>query len=141
MKNISFVLAGVALVAIATPALAQTAEDAVEDAMEAAEDAAADVAKQATARPVPPIVLSRPDRYPQDPTLATPRRERIMPADYPIASWNADEEGFVDFAVNLDAEGKPTSCSIVERSGFPALDERTCELMMSRVEYKPALAA
>ncbi|MEM7701018.1 MAG: TonB family protein [Pseudomonadota bacterium] len=61
-----------------------------------------------------------------------------QPADYPAASWLAGEEGLVRFQIAVDAQGKPSRCSITESSGYAALDKTTCGLVMERGEFTAA---
>lgn len=131
----------------AAPAFAQS-EEAVEGAVEAASDAVEAVADpvpappQIQVQPAPPVVeIARPLRDPRAKRPRDPRLKKfqfINQADYPVASWQADEEGIVGYQVEVDAEGQPLSCKIIENSGYSALDDATCPLVMERAEFRPA---
>ena len=79
--------------------------------------------------------------YPTEPYLSGSRDNKIGPADYPVSSWQAGEEGTVFFSVTVSAEGKPTACEVTETSGFSALDAATCPLVLERAKFTPAYAA
>ena len=84
--------------------------------------------------PAPP-----PPRYPRDPILVNYRDAFPTQAEYPIASWQNDEEGTVRYKLDIDADGNATDCAIVESSGFEVLDAKTCEIILERAEFKPAM--
>ena len=90
------------------------------------------------AKPPISVAPSRP-RYPRDPRLTNYREGLPTQADYPISSWRNDSEGTVRYSVDVDADGKPTDCIIVSSSGDAALDAKTCEVIMERAEFSPAL--
>ncbi|MEM6475677.1 MAG: TonB family protein [Pseudomonadota bacterium] len=150
MKNTHILLPALGLLATA-PAMAQkaAAEAAADAAAEAAEDAVAETVEvaemttQVDAPPPPPIEL-RPQyvpRYPQKPRLTNRREAFPTPVDYPVASWQADEEGLVRFDIAVDVEGEATDCTITESSGHATLDAKTCEIVMERAKFDAGLAA
>ncbi len=55
---------------------------------------------------------------------------------YPLKSIRRGEEGSVEFQVTLNRAGSLTSCKITKSSGFPALDERTCDIMVETARFK-----
>lgn len=118
---------------------ANAQQSAVEEAVEAAA-AAAEAQKN---RPAPQQIHMVPtDSPPPAPmeTKANPepkswRLSRGQAADYPPSSWAADEEGVVNFRVQLDRDGKVTMCEITTSSGYPTLDAKTCEIQKERGEY------
>lgn len=62
-----------------------------------------------------------------------------FPADaYPPAAKASGAEGRTGFAVNVDAKGRVTSCSITESSGTPLLDSTTCALVVMNGRFTPA---
>lgn len=128
-----------AITIVATPAIAQ--EEAAEDidgpveivyvsAVDAVADAADAVAEAAMADTKP--------IYPREPHLRTYRI--LKPVDYPIEAWRNDEEGAVQYSVDVDAEGKATSCEVTKSSGSAILDAATCPIVMTRAEFRPAMA-
>ncbi|MGK2284862.1 energy transducer TonB [Pedomonas sp. V897] len=66
------------------------------------------------------------------------RRNVIGEDDYPSASLRAEEEGVTRVRFVVNAEGRVEQCSVVESSGHPRLDERTCELVVRRFRFEPA---
>ncbi|ODP36879.1 energy transducer TonB [Sphingomonas turrisvirgatae] len=58
--------------------------------------------------------------------------------DYPSGSVVAGEQGSVTFRLDIDAKGTPSGCTVVAGSGYKALNEATCELMMKRARFRPA---
>jgi TonB family protein len=59
-------------------------------------------------------------------------------ADYPPAALRASEEGVVTFRLAIDRSGKVTGCTIAVSSGSPTLDSATCDLMRTRIRFRPA---
>ena len=134
MKNAISILS-FSLALMASPAIAQDANDT--EATAEAVEAAADAAAEAVA-----VAIEAVDEYEQ----AFPRKpglrswEMVRPLDYPIAAWRNDEEGFVAYSVEVDAAGKPTSCTVTESSGSKTLDDALCSIVMERGEFRPAMA-
>lgn len=58
--------------------------------------------------------------------------------DYPALAQREGHQGTVTFRMLVDEQGKPAACDIVESSGWPELDARTCTIMMQRLRFKPA---
>lgn len=59
--------------------------------------------------------------------------------DYPIEAQAKNIEGSTTFEVDVDASGKPSACRIIRSSGSPILDAKTCEIVLSRAKFKPAI--
>ncbi|MCM8731457.1 TonB family protein [Hephaestia sp. GCM10023244] len=57
---------------------------------------------------------------------------------YPPAAKAAGAEGRTGFAVDVDAKGRVTSCSITESSGTALLDSTTCALVVMNGRFSPA---
>jgi TonB family protein len=74
---------------------------------------------------------------------ATPidRASWFTVGDYPLEAAVKRMEGSVTFQVDVDADGKPIKCEVTKSSGQPILDQRTCEVALSRAHFKPALDA
>jgi TonB family protein len=79
------------------------------------------------------------------PSFATPTQESsprtvsnwdVMLSQYPARAREAREQGPVGFRVMLDREGYASECVVTSSSGFPALDDETCRLIMTRGEFK-----
>ena len=57
---------------------------------------------------------------------------------YPPRALAAREQGMVGFVVTLDSKGQPTHCRVTRSSGFPLLDQETCQLITLHAVFKPA---
>jgi protein TonB len=62
-----------------------------------------------------------------------------MGATYPPESLKAGEQGTVDFRVDVSETGIPENCVILKTSGYPRLDQATCDLILKTARFKPAL--
>lgn len=56
-------------------------------------------------------------------------------ANYPPRARAAGEQGRVYFKISLDRDGRLRSCEVTRSSGFPRLDNETCELMVAHAEF------
>jgi TonB family protein len=83
----------------------------------------------------PEIMASWPrSAFPDAATMA------IDPADhYPAEALAKREEGVVRMALDIDAAGKVTGCTVTGSSSSEALDTAACDLMRSEGKFKPAL--
>ncbi|WP_447764760.1 energy transducer TonB [Sphingopyxis panaciterrae] len=61
--------------------------------------------------------------------------------DYPTKARTKMLEGDTGFRLTVDKMGAITHCEIISSSGFPILDERTCELLKMRAKFAPSLDA
>src|SRR4051812_1136936 len=59
--------------------------------------------------------------------------------DYPSAALRNNEQGPVGFRLSIDAQGRPSGCSVTSSSGSPTLDSTTCRLLLERARFRPAL--
>ena len=59
--------------------------------------------------------------------------------DYPADALRQKKIGTVTFILTVDGRGKPQSCRVIHGSAMPSLDSKTCELMMARAQFKPAM--
>lgn len=59
--------------------------------------------------------------------------------DYPTEAKKKGIEGSTTFEVDVNAEGKPTACRITRSSGSAILDQATCNVVLSRAKFKPAM--
>lgn len=144
MKNRYLLIPAIGLAAT-TPGVAQnTVSDAVKDASTHTTISPPPPSTVDLPPPSPPPAISispnppRP-RYPSEPRLINYRDGLPTQTDYPISSWQNDSEGTVRCSVDVDADGKPTECIIVSSSGDAALDAKTCEVVMERAEFSPAM--
>jgi TonB family protein len=58
--------------------------------------------------------------------------------DYPADAVRGGQAGQVNFSVQVDAKGAPSSCSIAKSSGSPSLDAVTCSIIMRKAHFVPA---
>ncbi len=131
----SRVIAGVGLGAmLATAASAAPAQRKPVRAKPAAAKPAA--AQPLTAKPAEPA--------PPAPPVGT-RPEPIgrlgdwfPPESYPTQARARGQEGQTVFALDLDARGRITNCTIVQSSGSDLLDSTTCAQLISNGRFKPA---
>ena len=77
------------------------------------------------------IRRAAPSNYPG--TWATPQ-------DYPTEMLLKAKSAIIHFRLMVNAQGKPTSC-VVQTPGDPAFNKATCDLMMQRARFNPALNA
>lgn len=89
-----------------------------------------------SAPPPPPVVRQ------QGPAVsASPKGRRatwITTEDYPGSAQRAGEEGATAIKVDIDSEGRVTSCAVTASSGSSALDDATCKLYQRRARFNPA---
>lgn len=62
----------------------------------------------------------------------------ITSQDFPIVALLNGHEGITGFKLSIDEAGKVVSCEITQSSGDKLLDDKTCELMISRAGFTPA---
>lgn len=63
----------------------------------------------------------------------------LTPNDYPSALLKKSKSGVVHFRLMVDRQGKPTKC--VVQTGGSEFDKLTCDLLMRRAKFTPALDA
>ncbi|MBB3692797.1 energy transducer TonB [Sphingomonas sp. BK580] len=114
------------------------------------------VDKSFTIEPAPPIIPITPiigggsgtvEITPPPPPLSKASSVRargdrtrwISTEDYPPSSIRAGEQGVVAIALQVDAAGKVTGCSVTASSGHDALDQATCRLYQRRGRFTAAL--
>jgi len=61
-------------------------------------------------------------------------------SDYPAAALRLGAEGAVGYRIEVDATGKPVSCQVIQSAGA-VLDQPTCDLLMRRSHFTPAVDA
>jgi TonB family protein len=69
------------------------------------------------------------------PTEHRVRNDEIILENYPKASLEAGEQGPVHFQVTLDKRGKLLSCAVTRSSGYPRLDQATCDLIVAYARF------
>jgi TonB family protein len=61
--------------------------------------------------------------------------------DYPMKSFEKNEEGVTRFQLLISPTGSIADCKITSSSGHEELDKTTCYLAQKRVKFRPAYAA
>lgn len=61
--------------------------------------------------------------------------------DYPPAALRTATQGRVIVRIAVSVEGRATECATVATSGSRAIDARTCEVILRRARFRPALDA
>ena len=67
--------------------------------------------------------------------------EWLRSADYPPAALRGRKQAVVNFILMVDAHGKPTRCTIQRSYSGGLFDDVSCELLMRRASFAPALDA
>jgi len=75
--------------------------------------------------------------------LSTPSlAEKLKPIftydDYPAEAVLNRWQGTVGTELTVGPDGSPTACRITKSSGYKVLDDKTCELLMTRAKFLPA---
>ncbi|HEU0135481.1 MAG TPA: energy transducer TonB [Allosphingosinicella sp.] len=65
--------------------------------------------------------------------------ELFSDADYPVDALIRHAQGRTRFELFTDDKGVPYSCRILESAKEPSLDRVTCDLLMARARFTPAL--
>lgn len=75
----------------------------------------------------------------QRPTAGADQQlHEIVFKNYPPRALAAGEEGPVFFVVKLGKDGAPTACQVTHGSGYPLLDEETCNLIVQHAVFTAA---
>lgn len=75
------------------------------------------------------------------PALAEPRgtsNDGLKFRDYPAESLKNGEEGVVHYRVAINKKGEPMSCEVTGSSGYPRLDEATCQMIVFNAKFNRA---
>jgi len=84
-------------------------------------------------QPAPAVV----DNSPKATPIGSPAA--WFPADaYPPEAKAAGLQGRTAFTLDLDPQGRITSCNITSSSGSPLLDSTTCTLLVTNGRFRPA---
>lgn len=123
-------LAGLALVSLAAPAVAQAPVRSDERAASKAERiVTVQDAIAALERGSPPAkaagLRGDPGRF-------------FGPDDYPVDALRAGEQGRVVASLWIDTAGKVASCTVTGSSGSASLDQATCRIALDKVTFTPA---
>lgn len=85
--------------------------------------------------PVAPVAPTGPT----SPATAIGSSTTVSEDDYPPASLRAEEQGRTVITVSINTQGRVDGCTVATSSGFPKLDEKSCQLAQRRFRFKPAL--
>jgi protein TonB len=66
------------------------------------------------------------------------RKGRIRDSDYPAAAGEEGLGGTVGVRFVVEPDGRVSRCDVERSSGVPALDDRTCALIVQRFRYEPS---
>ena len=92
------------------------------------------------APPAPPAPIAPPaPTGPTSPATAIGSSTTVSEDDYPPASLRAEEQGRTIITVSINTQGRVDGCTVATSSGFPKLDEKSCQLAQRRFRFKPAL--
>jgi TonB family protein len=75
---------------------------------------------------------------PDTPPIPIPSSLQLRAGDYPHRALQAGQKGITKVGVKIAATGRVAACVVMESSGHPVLDQRTCQLAASRWRYQPA---
>ena len=73
-----------------------------------------------------------------DPKLA--KHGLFSTDDYPTSALRANIQGATTVRIDVEADGRPSQCTVVRSSGDAALDATTCNVVMKRARYVAASA-
>jgi TonB family protein len=62
----------------------------------------------------------------------------VTDADYPMEALLKQQQGMVTYQLQIDAQGRPGWCRVVQSSGSESLDAVTCALVRARARFRPA---
>lgn len=60
----------------------------------------------------------------------------IKDSDRPSPGMGGERGGITIFRLDIDQKGRAIKCTIVDSSGSPILDSKTCEVMLERARFK-----
>ena len=89
-------------------------------------------------RPVPPAPAAAP-AITAPTTSTTPIVSLFSEDDYPVEAMRLGQQGTVSVDVAISSTGRPSVCTVTTSSGSAALDTSTCNIIMRRARYRPAL--
>jgi TonB family protein len=62
----------------------------------------------------------------------------VSDQDYPEEAIRNNEQGTVQFRLDVGSDGRVSGCTVISSSGSPLLDATTCRLMRERARFEPA---
>lgn len=91
--------------------------------------------------PPPIVTVSMPDStqlFPRPPQAKSYSWSRLTEGDWPDGALEAGRSGTTRVSFDIDAAGKVTTCRVLQTSGHPDLDARSCAIVRERAAYEPA---
>ena len=76
-------------------------------------------------------------KMPQDAALGQANNWDVLLKLYPPRALAAREQGMVGFKVKLDRDGRALFCQVTHTSGYPRLDQETCDLVVLHAIFQP----
>ncbi len=61
--------------------------------------------------------------------------------DYPVEALRRDEQGTVEFELDVGKDGRVRRCTVTASSGSALLDSTTCRLAAERARFEPRTGA
>lgn len=65
----------------------------------------------------------------------------LTPGDYPVSALQTGQSGRVLVRIAVSPDGRATECAVIATSDNPALDRTTCDVVLRRARFTPALDA
>jgi protein TonB len=97
-----------------------------------------EVARPDPPRVAPPAPPAPPAAAPPSPATPKGRGNVFSDDDFPDASRRAEEQGVTRVSYVIGTDGKVSSCTVTQSSGFARLDDATCKIIMRRFRFNPA---
>lgn len=97
-----------------------------------------DITPTATPEPHATTEPARPHGQPKAVSPRTRPGEWANEDDYPAMELRMNHEGVVRFQLAVGSDGRVSSCTVVQSSGWPGLDAATCALVTKRARFNPA---
>jgi hypothetical protein len=83
------------------------------------------------------LIASPVQAQPSFPRPLSNPNEWVRTSDYPEEALKKNQLGLVAFALEVDSDGRASACHIRQTTGFWALDNRTCSLLIERARFRP----
>jgi protein TonB len=88
-----------------------------------------------------PTFLPPPKAFPRGPRPKGNPGLWVTNSDYPPEATAQKLSGMVAFRLQIGPDGRVEDCTITASSGHDVLDRKTCEVMIQRARFTPALDA
>ena len=71
------------------------------------------------------------------PTVRESKNGEFIADHYPPGAYQRGEQGKVAFRLTIEPDGSLGACDVTASSGFAALDQETCEVILRYAQFKP----